>query len=152
MIPSLIQFALHLVQIPNFAINKTPSYRDRTSSMLYSLCDMWGFSSFTNSLPHIYPPTGPKNFELWFISQKDSIPLLNSSVFLWLGLLEPSNIVLFPQHFCHISQLLCTVDVDIFFFMTLVQLYRDVWSSQPSFTQAGHSDEIVLCIGKTGSI
>ena len=34
-IASQIQFAFHLVQIPNFAIGKSPPHYRRASSMLY---------------------------------------------------------------------------------------------------------------------
>ena len=60
-------------------------------------------------------------------------------------------IVILPYRLASQS-FLPTVDVDTFFFTTLVQLCNDVWSSQPFIMQVGDSDEIVLCIGKTGSI
>ena len=59
-----------------------------------------------------------------------------------------SSTVVSWQQFCYIGQLhsiLLTMDVDIFFFTTLVQLWSDVWSSQLSVTQTGDSDEIVPC-------
>ena len=90
---NLIQFALHLVQIPNFAIDKSPLDCNRVFFMLNGWCDTGGYSS------------------------------------------------------CHIGQL---HRVLFFFFTTLVQLCSDVWSSHSSITQAGDSDEIVLCRGKTG--
>ena len=34
-----IQFALHLVQIPYFAIGKIPPHYNRASSVLYGWCD-----------------------------------------------------------------------------------------------------------------
>ena len=37
-IASLIQFTLHLVQISNFAIGKSPPHHNSVSSMLYDLC------------------------------------------------------------------------------------------------------------------
>ena len=62
-IAGLIQLALHLVQIPDFAIGTRPSNHNRASSMLYSWYDTRDCSSFTNSLPHIDPPILPKDFK-----------------------------------------------------------------------------------------
>ena len=42
-------------------------------------------------------PFWPKDFELWFITPKDFIPLLYWPVFVRLGLLRPFDIALFPQ-------------------------------------------------------
>ena len=39
LIASLIQFALHLVQILDLAIGKSPQHDNRASSMLYGWCD-----------------------------------------------------------------------------------------------------------------
>ena len=65
--------------------------------MVYSWYDIGGYISFTNSLPHIDPPIWSKDFEPWFISPKDFIPLLYCPVFERLGPLEPFDIVLLPQ-------------------------------------------------------
>ena len=93
----LIQFAFHLVQIPDFAIGKSLPHHNRASCMLYVWCDTGGCSSFTNSLLHIDLPISPKGFELSFINPKDFIPLLYSPVLVCLGPLKPFDIVLLPQ-------------------------------------------------------
>ena len=62
--PGLIQFALRLVQIPDFAIDKSSSYHDRASSIFYGWCDIGGCSSFTNSSPCIDPLIWDDDFEL----------------------------------------------------------------------------------------
>ena len=103
----LIQFALHLVQIPNLTICKSPPHHNRTSS---SWCNTGGCSSFTNSSPHIDPPIYHKDFKLWFVNPKDFVPLLDCSVFVRLGPLEPFDRVLLPwlvswPQFCPIGQL-----------------------------------------------
>ena len=96
-IADLIQFALHLGQIPGFAISKSPLNHNRASSMLYGWYDTGNYSSFTNSLPHIDPPIWAKDFGLWFVIPKDFIPLLYCPVFVCLGPREPFDIVLLPQ-------------------------------------------------------
>ena len=97
MIASLIQFAHHMAQIPDFAIGKSPSHHNRASSMLYSCCDTGGCRSFTNSLQHVDPLIWLKDFELWFVSPKDFIPLSYCLVFECLDPLKPFDIVLLPQ-------------------------------------------------------
>ena len=64
-IAGLIQFALHLMQILNFAISKSPSLYNRAFSILNDWCDTGGCSSFPNSLPLKKPPIWPKisNFD-----------------------------------------------------------------------------------------
>ena len=52
-ITDLIQFTLHLVQFPDFAISKIPPHHNKATSMLYGWCDSGDCSSFTNSLPYI---------------------------------------------------------------------------------------------------
>ena len=49
--------------------------------MPYGWCDTGGCSSFINSSLHIDPPIWTKDFELWFVSLKDFIPLLCCPVF-----------------------------------------------------------------------
>ena len=63
-IASLIQFTLHRVKIPDFAIGKSPPYHYRPSSMFCGWCDTGVCSSFINSSPHIEPPIWRKNFDL----------------------------------------------------------------------------------------
>ena len=103
LIVSLIQFALHLKEIPDFAICNC--HYNRASSMPYVWCDTGGCSSFTNSSLHIDPPIWAKDFKLWFISPKNFIPLLYCPIFVYLGPLEPFDILLLPlswHQFCHI--------------------------------------------------
>ena len=88
-IADLIQFALHLVQISDFAIRKSLQHHNRTSSMLYGWCDTASCCSFTNSSPHIDPPIWLKDFKLWFFSPKSFIKLLYCLVFVGVGPLEP---------------------------------------------------------------
>ena len=106
---SLIQFALHLMQIPDFRIRKSSSHHNRSSSMLYGWYDTGVCSSFANFLLYMDPPISLKDFELWFISPKDFIPLLYCLVCLCLGLLTlfcfVFSTVVFWQKFCHIGQL-----------------------------------------------
>ena len=109
-----IQFALHLVQIPNFAFGKSPKHHNRASSMLYGSCDTESCSSFTNSLPLIDPSIWAKDFKLWHISLKDFILFLICLVFANVGPLEPFEIVLLPILPAWQS-LLLTVDNDTVF-------------------------------------
>ena len=70
-IASLIQFALHLVQIFHFAIGESLPQRNRASSMLYSWCDTGICNSFAScSLRGVEPPTRDKDFKLWFFSSR----------------------------------------------------------------------------------
>ena len=82
-------------------------FHHRASSMLYGWCDARICSSFTNSSLHIDPPIWAKDFELWFISPKDFIPLLS----LWLPWPTGAFCHCFAsskgvswQQFCHICQ------------------------------------------------
>ena len=110
-IASLIKFAIHLVQIHNFAIGKSSQHQNRASSMLYNWYDTMGCSSFPDSSSLLGLPIWLNDFELWLIGPKDFIPLLFCPVFVPLGQLEPFDIVLLPQQcffwqqFCHIGQL-----------------------------------------------
>ena len=97
-IVNLIQFALHLVQIPDFIIGKCPyQQHSRASSMLYGWCETGGWCSFTNSSPYIDPPIWSKDFELWFVRPKGFISLPYCLVFVCLGSLGPFDIALLPQ-------------------------------------------------------
>ena len=96
-IAGLIQFALHLVKIPDPAIGKSPHTLTEPR-----LCFMVGMifgscSFFTNSSPHIDPPIWPKDFELRFVILKDFIPLLYLLVYVRLGPLELFDIVFLSQ-------------------------------------------------------
>ena len=150
MMAGLIQFALHLVKITYFAIGQSLLHHNGAFSMLYGWCDIWGCRSFTNSSPHGDSPIWSKEFKLRFVSPNDLIPLLYCPVFVRL---EPfwhcvtfSAVVSWLQ-FCHIGQVHKSSHRSgcWYFFLTLVQFCCDVWSSRPSFTKAGDSDEIVLC-------
>ena len=140
---------------------KAPPHDNRASSMLYDWCDKVGCVSFPNSSLYIDHLIWPKDFKHWFISPKDFIPILYCPVFVCLGPLEPFDIVLLPQQWFLDSNSTIEANFTVssshsgcwyIFFMILVQLYSDVWSSQPSVIQDDDSDEIVLCIGKTGCI
>ena len=62
---TVIQFSLHLVQIPDFAIGKIPAtHHNKNPSMLYSGWDTDGCISFTNSSLQLNPLILPKDFEL----------------------------------------------------------------------------------------
>ena len=67
-IAGLIQFALHLMHILDFAIGKSPIHYNIPSSMLYSWCYTGGCSSFMNSSPHIDLPIWVKDF--WDLKQE----------------------------------------------------------------------------------
>ena len=105
--PSLWQYAIHLVQIPNFVIGR--SFCIITEPRPYFMVGLiqGGCSSFTNSSQHI-EPIWPQDLKLWFISPKDFIPLLkwvklhkdwtiDYPVFVQLDPLKPFDIVLLPQ-------------------------------------------------------
>ena len=121
-IASLIQNALHMVQIPDFAIGKNLPHHNTGSSMLYGWCDTEGCSPFTNSLPHIDPPIWPKDFKLWFVSPKDLIPLLqflctlaNWSLLTLFSFLNSSFLTAILPYRPASQSLLLTADVDTFF-------------------------------------
>ena len=109
-IASLIQFTLHLEQILDIALGKSPpthTYRNRTSSMFYGWGDTGFCSSFTNTLLNIDQKIS--NFDL-----SVQRTLFNCSLF---SLCSPwpsgvfwycfvfSKVVSWHQ-FCHIGQLL----------------------------------------------
>ena len=94
-IASLIEFALHLVQIHNFAISESPLHHNKNFTMLYAWCETGGYSSFTNSLLH-WPPIWPKEFKVYFFNPKVFISLLCCPVFVHLGPLKSFDIVLLP--------------------------------------------------------
>ena len=70
-----IQFALHLVQIPDFAIGKCLPLHYRAPFMLYGWCDTGGYNFVTKFSQRLNPPILAKYFELWFVSPKNFIPL-----------------------------------------------------------------------------
>ena len=131
-IANLIQFALHLVQIRDFAIGKSTHPHTHTITELPP-CFMVGVISNLDS-------SVQKTFYHFSIVQ---------SLWNFLTLFCFFNSVFFTlQQFCHIDQFHRVFSslwmLTDFFFMTLVQLCSDIWSSQPSVSQAGDSDEIVL--------
>ena len=81
----------------DFSIGKSPLHHKRASSMLYGWCDKEACSSFHNSSPHISPPIWAKDFELWFVSLNDFVPLLYYPVFVHLGSLKPFDTVFLYQ-------------------------------------------------------
>ena len=102
-------------------------HHNKTSSMLYGLCDSRGRNSFTNALLHIDRPIWAKDFELWFVIPKDLYhcfivqylcPLVNWSLFKLFCLLNSgffTTILLYRPA----SQSFLTVDVDTFFTTTM---------------------------------
>ena len=108
-----IPFALHQVQIPNYATGKIPLHYNRAFSMFYGWWDTGGCSSFTNSSPHIDPPIWLEVFELWFVSPKDFISLLYCPVFMHLGPLDTFDVVLVPQQW-FLQILLCMSASQVF--------------------------------------
>ena len=109
-----IQFALLLMQTPDFSIGRSPpsthTHPKRAFSMLYGCCNSTGCRSFTNSSPCIYPAISPKDFEFWFFSTTDFVSLLYRPFFLRRGRLEPFirlalSSVVSCQQFCHTGQL-----------------------------------------------
>ena len=116
-ITSLIQFALHLMQIPDFAISKSPPYHNRDSSLLYGWCDTGGCCSFTDSSSTYTLLFDPK---IW-----NFIPLIDRPVFVRLVPLESFDIVLLPQQWfldfnsiiqTSSTELILTADIDTSFF------------------------------------
>ena len=111
-IACLILFALHLVQFLDLAIGESLPNHNKASSMLYCWCNTGVCSSFTNSSPHIESPVSPKDFEFWFVCQKDFIPLLLSSLCAPLPTRAfwncfASSTVVSWQQFWNIGQLHC---------------------------------------------
>ena len=150
MIAGLIHFALHLVQITDFTITKSPlpthTHYNRASSMFCGWFDTGSCGSFTNSLPHIDSPIWAKDFELWFVSPKDFILQDYCPVFVCLGSLEPFDIVLLLHQwfldrnsaiYANFSESSPNRGCWHIFFMRFAQLRSDDLSIEPSVTQAG---------------
>ena len=116
----LIQFALHLVQIPHFRIGKSSLHHNRASSMFYGWCDIGGCCSFTNSSLPRDPPIWLKDFNLWFISLEDFIPPLYCPVFVCLltlfYFLNSGFLTAILPYRPTSQSLLHTVDVDPFYY------------------------------------
>ena len=147
MIASLIQFAILLMQIPDFPIGKnTPNYKKN-----YALWLVWyGVAAILPTLCHTQTLLfDPKISNFDSSVQRTFFPPLFCPVFVHLGSMEPfaSSTTVSWLQFYHIGQLHRVFSQWMLtdFFTTLVQLSSDVWRSQPSFTRAGDSDEIVLC-------
>ena len=133
-IASLIQSALHL-------------HHCKTSSILYDWCDTRGVAAVLQT----HCRTKTLLFELKISNIDSSVQktLFHTSIVQSLWTLAHLNLLtLFCFLYCGFLtaillhrtaslSLLHTVDVDTFFFVTLVQLCSNVWSSQPSVTQAG---------------
>ena len=145
-----------LVRNRTVYLYKSPYQRNnKASSKLYAWYGLQLFHQlFTTHRP---PPIWSKDFELWFVSSKDFIPLFYCAPWptwaFWHCFV--SSTVMSWQQLCHIGQLhkvFTSQWILTHFFTTLDLLCNDVWSSQPPVTQAGDSDEIVLCIVKTGCI
>ena len=139
-----------MVQLPNFAIGKIPLNHNRASSMIYTCYDT-GVAAISSTLYCI------KDFELWFISQKDFIPLLYCLIFDQLG--HCSHLTLF----CFLSSgfltailpytpasqsLLLTVDVDNIFSWHWFSCAKMFWAV--SHLSCKLIALIVFSISKTG--
>ena len=112
-IAGMIQFALHLVQIPDFAIGKglPPTHTITEPPPCFTVgVIQGGCRSFPNFSQHIDPLIWHKDFKLWFVSLKEFIPLLY-----WSSLCAPRPIgafwncfafskVVSWQQFSHIDQ------------------------------------------------
>ena len=139
---------------------KTTSHHDRASSMLYSFYYARGNCSFTNSLPY-RPSYITERFRTLIRQSKKlySTALLSSLCAPWPTeaswyCLVSSTVVSWQQFYLtgELQRGFSSQWMRTYFFTILVKLCSDVWSSQPSVKQAGDSDEIVLCIGKTAHI
>ena len=136
-IAGLIQFALHLVQIPQLCNWQPPTHtHPHTHTLCFTVCVIQGVPALSPTFHCTY----------LFICPKDFIPLLYCALFVchWptgaFWHYFTSSTVVSWQQFCHVGQLhrvFSSQWIRTHFFMTLVQLCCDVWSSQPSFTQAG---------------
>ena len=121
--------------------------------MLYSWYDTRGGSSFTNSLPHIYPLIWLKDFLCWFVAPKDfilwlycqSLSALAHQSLLTLFYFLNSGILTTILPYRLASQSSSYSGCWHILFMTLDHLCSDVWKSQTCVTQASNSDKIVLC-------
>ena len=108
--PSLIQFALHLVQIHNFAIGKSP--------LALQLVWYRGLQLFHQFFAAYRPSYLNQRFWSLIRQSKYFIRLLYCPVFVHLGSLEifPPAVISWPQ-FCHIGQLhrVFSSDINTFF-------------------------------------
>ena len=132
-IACLIQFALHLVQIPEFAIGKSSLYTITEPPPCFTVGVILGVAALLPTL-HCFVQffCALAHWSLLFC-------FFNCGFLTAILPYRPAS-----------QNLLFTVVVR-FFFTTLVQLCCDFWSSQLSVMQAGDS-EIFHHIGKTGSI
>ena len=76
MIAGLIQFALYLVQIPDFTIGNQPPNTIRESCPCFMIDLIQEVAALSPTLPYTDPPIWPKDFELWFVSPKKTAILL----------------------------------------------------------------------------
>ena len=131
-IAGLIQFALFLVQIFDFAIGKSPFIT--AFSLLYGLCNT-GVAAISPTLCHtlillfdgkILNLNSLIQRILFYCSIVQSLCALTNWSFLTFFFFVNSG---FWQQFCHIGQLHRVFSSQWMFFTILVQLCRDVWSS-----------------------
>ena len=160
-IAGLIQFVLHLVQIPDFPVGKSSLHHNTASSTPCFTVAVIRVGGVGEQLFHLFFAAHwasfltPK-FQTLICQSKGpySTVLLSSLCAPWpTGAFWHCFAISWHQ-FCYIGQphRVFSQWMLTHFFTTLVQLYSDVWSSQPSVTQAADSDEIVLCTEKADSI
>ena len=87
LIVGVIQFTFQLVKIPDFANTHT------VTELLLCFTECW--SSYSNALLDIGPPTRAKDFELLFVNPMDFTPILYFPVFVNPYSLEAFETVLF---------------------------------------------------------
>ena len=107
-ITGLIQFS---IQNKSLTLRFVKALHTITEPALcFTIDDIKGYSSFTNSSPHRDSPIWTKDFKLWLVSLNDFFPMLYCSVFVRLGLLETfwhsfaSLTVVSWLQFCYIGQ------------------------------------------------
>ena len=150
------KLAFHLVQIPDF---ETRAITEPSSC--FTVCAIQGIVGLSPSprciwillLVQIFRTDSSALTTLFHFSSH--VQSLYALTHWWLLTFFPSSTVVSWQEFCHTNQLYILSSSEwilMYFLTTLVQLYSDIWCSQPSVTQACDSDEIVPNICKAGNI
>ena len=81
-IAGLIQCALHLMQISDFATdNPTNTHHNRAFCILYSYVRYKWLQLLHQNFADMKSPICPKDFKLWIVSLNDFIPMLFSTAF-----------------------------------------------------------------------
>ena len=125
----------------------------RSSSIHYGWCDTGGCSSFRLFEPKIsYFDSSVQRALFYFFIVHSFCALAHGSLLTLFCLLSSGFLTAILRYWPASQCLHLHFGYQHIFFTTLVQSCSDVWRSQLSVTTAGDSDEIVLCIGKRGSI